>query len=89
MYGTATLASVKASVAYGNTGSKIGRKIPRRPSTCKFGIFLPRRLLEQKKLEAAAELAGQILLLALKIVQKRLEQRARGWLSLAMLSCLA
>jgi hypothetical protein len=40
-------------------------------------------------MEAAAELAEQMLLLPLKIFQKRLEQRAKGWLSLAMFSCLA
>ncbi len=72
-----------------NTGSKQTEKFKEDPQLANLVYFLPRKSLEQRESESAAELAGQMVLLPLKIVQKRLEQRARGWLSLALFSCLA
>ena len=45
--------------------------------------ILPHRSREQKKLEAAAELTGQMLLLPLKNVVELLGKWAEDWLSLA------
>ncbi len=53
-YASVTSASAKAYVAYGNTGSKIGRKNSGNPSICMFIHSLPRKSTELVELEAAA-----------------------------------
>ena len=66
MYATVTSAFAEASVAYGNTESKIGKIFQDHPQLTNLELFLPRKSLKKNKLKAAVELAGQMLLLPLK-----------------------
>ncbi len=89
-YATVTSTYAEAYVAYGNTGSKIGRTFSRRPQLASFKKILPRKSLKQMDLDVAAELiVRQMMLLQQKNVVLRLELWARGWLSLALFSWLA
>ncbi len=72
-----------------HTGSEIGIKIQEAPQLANLLYIVPRRSLNQIEWEATADLAGQMLLLLIKIVRERLDQWAEDWLSPAMFSCLA